>query len=295
MSGLIKKWFYAYGIPLSFVILWSVGSIFNKFGIAYTTPFAFLFYRLILAGTFLLVLAFITKSPWPKNWASWRRIIGTGLVLQFGYLSLFYYTLYNQVSPAIVTIILGLQPIFTVVLLEFILKNKISKNQWIGSILGLVGVFLVVFKDLTYGTMTSTGLFFAVASLFAMTIGSLMQKRTKDMNLITGTAIQLIISIIPAAVFNAYLGSFVLPLEPLFLVSLVWVALVVSVGAICIYYALLKNTEIVRTTNLFYLVPPLTALLCYFVFGEELHAYLVLSIVLIITGMLIAEKKSVLD
>ena len=238
---ILQKCFSSYIIPFTFVIFWSVGSIFNKLGLAYSTPFAFLFFRLMLASLFLILLAFIIKAPWPTTWKMLQRIVLAGLVLQFGYLTLFYYALYHEVSPAIITLILGLQPIFTVAILEFILKKNITRNQWIGSFLGLSGVFLIVSKDLSSGHMTISGLGFSIASLIAITIGTLMQKKNSDMNIVTGTAIQLAISIIPTAIFNFFLGSFFIPLNPLFLFSLVWVALVVSVGAICIFYTLLKK------------------------------------------------------
>lgn len=291
MKTTLHNIMFQYLIPLTFVILWSVGSIFNKIGLSYTTPFAFLFYRLVIASFFLIVLAYFTKSPWPKTRTSFINIVLTGLVLQFGYLTLFYYTLYNNISPAIVTTILGLQPIFTVAIIEFILKKNISVFQWIGSILGLAGVYLLVSKDLSYGNMTFTGLFYSVTCLLTITVGTLMQKNNSDMNLVTGTAIQLTVSIIPASIFNIFLGSFIIPLNPMFIFSLVWVALIVSVGAICIYYALLKRSDVVKTTNLFYLVPPFTAVLCYFFLDEQLHSYLVVSIILIVAGMIIAEKR----
>ncbi len=291
MKLLLRKSIFLYLVPFTFVIFWSVGSIFNKIGLSYTTPFTFLFYRLIIASAFLLLISILTKAPWPKTWLSLWKTIATGLVMQFCYLTIFYYALYNNVSPAIITIILGLQPILTVAILEFILKNRITRYQRIGSILGLIGIFIVVGENLSYGNMTILALTFSIGSLIAITAGSIMQKNNTDMNIITGTAIQLIVSIIPATIFNIFLGSFILPNDPLFLVSLVWVAIVVSVGAICIYYSLLKRGHLITTTNLFYLVPPVTAILCFFVFDEKLDIYLLVSITLIVAGIIIAEKK----
>lgn len=280
-------------IPLIFVLVWSIGSIFIKIALTYTDPFTFLLLRLILATSCMFLLALFTKAPWPNNWTSIKKIISAGLLLQFCYLAAFSYAVYYNVSPAIMTIILGLQPILTAVLSGFFLNDTITRYQWLGLALGLSGVIFVVVGDISIGNMTLLSFIFSAIALSSITVGSLIQKNNSHMNLLTSSTIQLGISIIPTVLLTTLFGTFKIPTDPLFLFSLTWVALVVSVGATCIYYSLLKSGHIISTTSLFYLVPPVTTVLCYVVFNEVLREYTILGLLLIVSGMFITNKREV--
>lgn len=59
---------------LFFVLLWSNGAIVIVLGLRYTDPFTFLFYRLTLAALIMFFIALVTKAPWPKDWATFKKI-----------------------------------------------------------------------------------------------------------------------------------------------------------------------------------------------------------------------------
>ena len=65
--------------------------------------------------------------------------------------------------------------------------------------------------------------------------------------------------------------------------------MVVSVGANCLYYLLLRYSSAVKVNSLFYLVPTVTALLCYYFFGQAIDGYIVSGIVLTLGGVLITH------
>lgn len=67
--------------------------------------------------------------------------------------------------------------------------------------------------------------------------------------------------------------------------------LVVSIGAICLYYKLLRDGGAVAVNSLFYLVPAVTAVLCYFIFGTAFNVYTSTGIVLIVLGVFITQKS----
>jgi drug/metabolite transporter (DMT)-like permease len=55
-----------------------------------------------------------------------------------------------------------------------------------------------------------------------------------------------------------------------FLIALTWQVLAVSTGAYVILMILIKRDSVAATTSLLFLVPPATAIIAFFIFGEPL-------------------------
>jgi drug/metabolite transporter (DMT)-like permease len=282
-------------MPMLLVLVWGFGAIFIKLGLQYADPFVFLWLRLLIATLVMFTLSLWLKAPWPTSKAMLKKIIYAGLFLQCFYLVTFIYTIYYKISPAIITIILGLQPILTAVIYGQMQKKSVSLSQWLGTVLGLIGIVFVVVKDLSFCSASRMGLFFAFACLVSNTWGSLLQKKNSDMNLLTGTTLQLAAGLIPVSLLTAFFSTFTIPLVPMFLVSLAWVSLIVSVGATCLYYTLLKHGHIVATTNLFYLVPVVTTTLCYFIFDETFSSMTLIGLAFIIAGIILVHRKKTIE
>jgi drug/metabolite transporter (DMT)-like permease len=279
-------------LQIFFILLWSSGAIIITLGLRYAHPLTFLLYRMVLATFFMLLISWLTKAPWPSNWNTLNKTILVGLLTQFGYTSTYFFALYHGVSATVMTIILGLQPILTAVIYSLILKKQIRYMQYFGLFLGLIGVILTVAHDLSTHAMTALGGFYALICVASITIGSVLQKNNTGMDLRTGGVIQFGVSVIPIFILNLFFGSFVMPLAPQFLFSLSWMVLIVSVSATCLYYKLLRDGNAVIVNSLFYLVPPITAVLCYFMFDQEFNRYMVAGIGLIVLGVFITQKNN---
>lgn len=279
-------------IQAFFILLWSSGALIIVIGLRYTGPLTFLFYRLLFAALIMLFIAVITKAPWPTKWLDIKKIAVTGLLMQFAYITSFFCALYYGVSPTVMTIILGLQPILTAIIASGILKNRVEKYEYIGIFIGLAGVFLTVSYDLSMHTMTISGLIFALISVCSITVGSVIQKSNPTMDLRTGSIIQFAASLIPLSILNFFFGSFKLPPAPIFLFSVGWMALVVSVGATCLYYKLLRDGNAIAVNSLFYMVPAVTAVLCYFIFNTLINLFTLIGVIFIVFGVFITQRKT---
>ena len=78
---------------------------------------------------------------------------------------------------------------------------------------------------------------------------------------------------------------------PPFLFALGWSVIVLSVGAISLLYWLLRHGAAANVARLFYLVPPVTALEAYFLFGETLDALALAGMALICVGVVLARRQ----
>ena len=70
-----------------------------------------------------------------------------------------------------------------------------------------------------------------------------------------------------------------------------WQILMVSFGAYAILMYLIKTGTASRTSNLFFLVPPCTALMSYFILGENLFFIDIVGLIVCAFGVFIATRK----
>ena len=67
--------------------------------------------------------------------------------------------------------------------------------------------------------------------------------------------------------------------------------IVLSVGAISLLYWLLRHGAAADVARLFYLVPPVTALMAFALFGERLDALALAGMGLIAVGVALARRR----
>lgn len=101
-----------------FVLLWSSGAIASKWGLAHSSPFAFLVFRFGIALACLLPLAPLLRLRTPRSARERGKALLTGLVMLGIYPIFYIFSLKLQVTPGMMATILGVQPILTAVILE---------------------------------------------------------------------------------------------------------------------------------------------------------------------------------
>lgn len=268
-----------------FVLLWSSGAIVTKWGLTHATPFAFLLFRFLVA---LLALAILIPSlgyKLPATRQSMRYALATGVVLLGGYQICYLLALDMKVAPGVMATIMGVQPILTAVLLE----RSRSFSRMFGLSLGLAGLVLVVFQGIGDGGSLA-GMAFGVLGMLSMTVGSIMQKRVTD-NPLGTLPVQYFAGMVVCAVF--------VPFQPFhfehvigFYVPVVYMGLLVSVLGSWLLYRLIAQGNLVNVTSLFYLVPAVTAIMDYLIFGNRLALLSLLGMVLIVVGLVFVFRKA---
>ena len=258
-------------VPALFVLLWSTGFIGAKLGLPYSEPLTFLALRMAIVVALLFVLAAIGRAAWPRDAATVGHNAVAGLLVHGGYLGGVFSAIHLGLSAGLVALIVGLQPLLTAVAAGLWLKERLTAVQWLGFALGLVGVVLVVWGKLVVTALSPVALGQAVLALISITAGTLYQKRFGGgLDFRTGGVIQY-------AAAGLALGALAWGTETMqvrwtgqFVFALLWLCLVLSVGAVSLLYFLIKHGEASQVSSLFYLTPPITALMAYALFGETL-------------------------
>lgn len=265
--------FVAFAAPAVFVVLWSSGFVFAKLGLPYVEPLTFLALRM---GAVVALLGFIialTRPKWPDRTGLVHSAV-TGLMVHGLYLGGVFVAIANGVSTGFAALFVSLQPLLTSTIANRWLGERVMARQWLGLALGLLGVYLVLHEKTAIAGATPLAWCALVAALLGITVGTLYQKRFGGgMDWRPTLAAQY-----TAAGLLFALGAFafetrVVHWTPQFLIAVGYLALVLSVGAIWLFYYLIRHTAATRVTSLFYLVPPTTALMAWALFGERLPPF----------------------
>jgi drug/metabolite transporter (DMT)-like permease len=270
--------------PIVFVFLWSTGYIGAKYGLPFAPPFTFLLVRMVLASLALLLIARVLKTPFPKSWLEVSHAAVAGLLLHAGYLGGVFMAIQLGVSAGISSIIVNLQPVLVSSLAAKVLGETVTARQWFGLTLGFAGVLLAVsekFFAASQNPVNPWGIVACVVALISSTVGTIYQKRNAtQIPLVTGTIVQYIAAGLVFAVLAFTLEPVQINWTLQFVFALSWFVLVISLGAILLLMWLIRQTSASSVSSLFYLVPPLTALEAYFLFGERLGVAALLGLVL---------------
>jgi drug/metabolite transporter (DMT)-like permease len=276
--------------PTLFVLLWSSGFIGGKLGVPHADPFAFLLLRMAAATAILGVWAVLARAPWPRAPAMIGHLCVAGLLVQGTYLAGVFAALAQGMGAGLVALIVGLQPLATAAVAGPMLGERVRPRQWAGLALGLAGVMLVVWRDLTLGG-GAAAVVLAVLALVGITLGTLYQKRfCTAMDLRSGTAIQFAAACAMMAVLTGTVGQFRVDWTGSFVFALVWLVLVLSVGALLLLYTLIRDGQAARVASLFYLTPPVTAVMAWALFGEALSMTALAGFVVAAVGVVVARR-----
>ena len=269
-----------------FVLLWSSGAIFSKWGLAHASPFAFLLMRFAIAFMALLLIIPLMKFQMPRGASAVGYALATGIVLLGAYQIFYLLALDLKVTPGVIATVMGVQPILTAVIME----RRHSFSRSLGLLLGLAGLVLVVYQGIGLAGLSWAGMLYALLALASMTAGTLMQKRITH-NPLGTLPLQYLAGLLVCAVF--------VPFQPFhfehsagFVVPVLWMGLVVSVLATLLLYRMIARGNLVNVTSLFYLVPAVTAVMDYLIFGNKLAALSVLGMAMIIIGLMFVFRKT---
>lgn len=280
--------------PALFVLLWSTGFIGARLGLPDAEPFTFLLLRFVIAGAILLAVALVMGAPWPKGGRAALASIFAGALIQGVYLGGIFWAINLGMPAGVSALIVALQPLLTALLAAPLLGERISPTHWLGLGVGLAGLALVLWPKLEWGgtgitPLTIGATFLAVVGIV---VGSISQKAfTSDADLRTGTFLQYVGGAAVVGIGALTLEEFRIDWTPSFVFALSWLVLALSIGAISLYMLLIRHGVLARVSTLFYLVPPVTALTAWAMFGETLSPIQLVGMGITVGGVALATRR----
>lgn len=277
--------------PALFVLLWSTGFVAAKLGLPDAPPFSFLLVRFVCVAALMTAAAIATGARWPTRAEALHSGIAA-LMVHGLYLGGVFRAIAVGMPAGTTAMLVGLEPIVTVLIARTWLGETVVARQWVGLALGLAGVALVVRHKVGF-TGDVAGFAPAMIALAGISVGTLYQKRhCARVDLRAGAAIQFGVCAVAYLPLAVLLEPGSIRWTPSFAFALGWSVIVLSVGAISLLYVLLRHGAAANVARLFYLVPPVTALMAWMLFGETLDALAVGGMALIAAGVALARAPA---
>ena len=282
-------------MPWVFVLIWSTGFIVARFGMPHAPPMSFLALRYALSLVCFVAWIVVARVEWPRDATQWLHLAVVGVLMHAAYLGGVWSAVKAGVGAGTVALLVGLQPVLTAIWMSLSVSGsghaRVSSRQWLGLLLGLVGLALVVWRKLgSGGELTASNLSLGIFALVGITAGTLYQKRfLAACDVRSASAVQLL------AAFVVTLPLALLETEPIvwhayLMGALAWSVLVLTLGGSSLLYLLIQRGAATRVTSLMYLVPPCTALMAWALFGESFTALMLLGLLLTATGVALVVR-----
>ncbi|MBR9827484.1 MAG: DMT family transporter [Oceanospirillales bacterium] len=274
-------------VPLAFVLLWSTGFIGARYGLPYIEPFYLLLLRMLLTLVVFAGLIVVFRSPWPAPRQALHQMV-TGALVHGCYLGGVFAAIKWQLPAGVTSILVGLQPVLTAVMVWACWGQGLRRMQWIGLLLGLAGVVLVLATGLQPGQfeLRIEAVLAAMLALVGISVGTLYQKRFgAGTDLLTGSFYQYLSTALMMAVLTYSVEQQHVEWHPELIGSLLWLVFGLSISAILLLMLMIREGEVARVASYFYLVPPVTALEAWWLFGEQLSVVALGGMVLAVAGV----------
>lgn len=259
--------------PVMFLLMWSSGAVIAKLGLMHASVWTFLTVRSAISLFLILVVLKIMHGRWLARLTHTDRstrgyLVAAGLLVQAGYLSGYFLALDSGLSPGIVTVILGLQPLLTPLLTRQT-QSPIALLCLAG---GFSGLCLAVAGSAVpeEGHLNGFGIACALMALLAITVGTISQTRIR-LELLDSIACQNGLALVVFGFIQVYQPWQITWNLPL-IGSLLWMSVVVSTGALLLLMLMLKQRTATQVSVLFYAIPALTILLDFVIFNTSLSA-----------------------
>lgn len=280
-------------VPALFVVLWATGFIGARYAMPWAEPFSFLAVRF---GLTMLIIGGIAVATGARRADRRGAAHATfaGALMHGVYLGGTFWAIRHGMTAGFAALIVGLQPLITALVAGMALGERIDPRNWAGLGLGFVGVVIVIWPKLGAATdaLTPAALGAMMVGVIAMSVGTIWQKRfVGGLDLVTGSFWQYVGATALMAAMSLLLETrtFVVTGELVF--ALVWLVLVLSIGAIFLLMYLIREGSVAKVSSLFYLVPAVTALMAWALFGETFTLVQIVGMAVATAGVALATSS----
>ncbi|PIT79531.1 EamA family transporter [Limnohabitans sp. JirII-29] len=282
-------------MPVVFVGIWSTGFIVARYGMPNSPPFTFLAWRYFFSIACFLVWIRVARVQWPQGRAQWGHLAVTGVLMHAGYLGGVWAAVKVGMGSGLSALIVGLQPVLTAVWLSS-RGGHVSRRQWLGLLLGFLGLALVLARKFEGGVEVSAwSLTMATMALLSITTGTLYQKRyVTPCDVRSANTVQLMAALLvtlPIALMETEQAQW----NGEMVGAMAWSVVGLTLGGSSLLYMLIQRGAAASVTSLMYLVPPTTAVIAWFLFGEAITFVTIAGIALTALGVSLVVRPPKID
>ncbi|TIO25720.1 MAG: DMT family transporter [Mesorhizobium sp.] len=280
-------------IPASFVVLWATGFIGARYAMPWAEPFTFLAIRFVLSAILFAGLTVLIGSRRATREEALHATVA-GVLMHGVYLGGVFWAIHRGMPAGLSALIVGLQPLITAVLAGKFLGEAILPRHWAGLAVGLLGVVIVLWPKLGMigGGVTAATLTASLVSVLGMAAGTIWQKRfASGGDLVSATMWQYVGGSVVTILGSLAFETRTITVNGELIFAMAWLVLVLSLGAIFLLMVMIRDGEMSKVASLFYLVPAVTAVIAWALFGEGLTLLQIAGMAIATLGVGLATAR----
>lgn len=280
-------------LAAAFVLCWSSGFVGAKLGAEEAAAVTILMWRFLPLAVVLVAVAVGRRR------AAWRGLTAhdvgrqavIGLLSQSGYLLTVYYAIQLGVSSGTTALIDGTQPLVVGALAGPLLRQYVSRRQWIGLCLGLGGVAIVATADASASSAVAWWAYLIpFAGMLSLVAATFLDQRSRTQ--VTPLVAMTVHCATSALVFTGaalVVGGAVPPSAPAFWTAIVWLVALSTFGGYGLYWLVLQRSGVTRVNTLMFLMAPVTTVWGAAMFGEPFTPRTALGLVVALSAVAVVH------
>jgi drug/metabolite transporter (DMT)-like permease len=281
--------------------LWGGSFVFTNELLKSISPISLIFIRQVISSVFFAVicLLFIRKGLKIK-----RKDLK--IIFAFSFFEPFLYFIFETYSlqhsdPTVVAIIVATIPLFTAMLAIFYFKEQFSKLNMLGAVVSIVGIGIMLVPSFANTHFSRFGVALAFGAVIcAVGYGFFVRKMKTGYNSVVIITYQNLIGallFLPLYLFminkSQFQAEYVALHNPLNLSYILILSILCSAIAFMFFFQGIQKLGLGKANTFTNLIPVITALLSFFITGEQFPFYKVIGIVVVILGIFLVQKKKI--
>lgn len=258
----------------------------GKIGLSYSSPLLLAGLRFTLAGFIMAVSVIVLKRPHPVTKGNWIKMLIIGTFQTAGVMGCIFLSL-RTITASESSILTFTNPLLVVIFGTLFLKTRYKFYQWVGVLLGLVGVSISVGAQIEL----KIGVLFGILSAVFWAISTLLVKKWGALfNTWVLSAYQMLFGGL-----LLLLGSFILEKQVFILNGnslfiLLWLSFMSSIVQFAVWYYLLQKGDPGKTSAYLFLAPFFGVLSGWLLLGETLYPSIIVGGLFIIIGIYLVNR-----
>jgi len=258
----------------------------GKIGLSYAPPFLLMGIRFVLAGGLLAILC--AKRKQPQSAKQWLQAIVIGLFQSAGVMGCVFFSM-RWITSSESAILTSSSPLIVIIMGTLVSGAVYRMHQWLGVIIGMVGVAVAFGFHLGLHAGTFVSLLGAV--IFAS--ATLLINRWApgfDMNVLA--AYQMLAGGIALLIMSMIMEYPSFTVTAASVTVVLWLAIMCSIVQFTLWFYLLHHGDPAKTSSFLFLVPLFGVFSSWLLLGERIEWYVGAGGLLIGIGIFLVNRKA---
>ncbi|MFD0682804.1 MULTISPECIES: DMT family transporter [unclassified Paenibacillus] len=278
----MNRFYFAFLLIVTTALMGS-SFVVGKIGVSYISPLLLAGLRFFMAGALMAV--FVRKYTHPHLLADWIKIIVIGLFQTVGVMGCIFVSL-RTITAGESSILTFMNPLFVVILSTIFIGIKYKPVQWLGVVLGCIGMIILGLLQWSNGTIIGLigGLCWAIATL-------LIKKFNLACSVWVLTAYQMLFGGLILTMASFFMENIRLTVNFISVSSLVYLVLFGSIAQFALWFYLLSIGDSTKTSAFLFLAPFFGVLFGYLFLDEPLHKEIAVGAILVCIGIFLVNRS----